>query len=76
MTRAALAAAPISRLMYSSDGVRAPELHWMGARDGRRAIAAVLTELVSDGDLDHVQAREAGERILAGNAHSLYGFRS
>jgi hypothetical protein len=74
MTRAALAAAPFTKVMYSSDGARVPELHWLGAHDGRRALAAALGELVADGDLDAVEARQAGERILRGNAHELYGF--
>jgi hypothetical protein len=34
--------------MYSSDGARVPELHWLGARDGRRAIGTVLGELMDD----------------------------
>jgi hypothetical protein len=74
MTRAALAAAPFTKLMYSSDGSRVPELHWMGALDGRRAIGGVLGELVADGDLDNDEARRAGERILRDNALRLYGF--
>jgi hypothetical protein len=74
MTRAALAAAPFTKVMYSSDGARVPELHWLGAHDGRRALAAALGELVADGDLDAVEARRVGERILRGNAYELYGF--
>ena len=76
MTRAALSAAPFSKLMYSSDGVGVPELHWMGAHDGRKAIGTVLGELVADRELDDAEARSAGERILRGNAARLYGFAS
>jgi hypothetical protein len=50
-----------------------PELHWLGALDGRRVIGAVLGELVADGDLTEGEARAAGERILRGNARRLYG---
>lgn len=74
VTRAALGAAPASRLMYSSDGARVPELHWMGARDGRALLADALDELVVDGDLTPDQARLTGERVLRDNAWSLYGF--
>jgi len=74
VTRAALGAAPASRLMYSSDGARVPELHWMGARDGRRLLGEALDELVTDGDLTGEQARRTGERILRDNAWTLYGF--
>jgi predicted TIM-barrel fold metal-dependent hydrolase len=74
MTRAVLAVAPFTKLMYSSDGARVPELHWLGAHDGRRALSAALGELVVDGDLDIDEARRAGERILRDNAYELYGF--
>jgi hypothetical protein len=76
MTRAALAVAPFTKLMYSSDGGRVPELHWIGAHEGRRALSAGLGELVADGDLAAGQARRAGERILRVNAHRLYGFEA
>ena len=71
--RAALGAAPVSKLMYSSDGARVPELHWMAAHDGRRLLGQVLGEVVDDGDLTAVEARTAGERILRDNAVALYG---
>ena len=73
MTRAALGAAPVSKLMYSSDGSRVPELHWLGAHDGRRLLGEVLGELVDDGDLTGPQARRAGEQVLRDNARELYG---
>jgi hypothetical protein len=50
-----------------------PELHWLGARTGRALLGEVLGELVADGDLGEREAREAGERILRGNACALYG---
>jgi predicted TIM-barrel fold metal-dependent hydrolase len=74
MTRGSLAIAPFTKLMYSSDGVGVPELHWIGAHEGRRALSAGLGELVADGDLSADQARRAGEMILRDNAHKLYGF--
>jgi predicted TIM-barrel fold metal-dependent hydrolase len=74
MSRAALGAAPFTKLMYSSDGARVPELHWLGAHDGRRVLGRVLDELVQDGDLDRDEAMSAARRILRGNAARLYGF--
>lgn len=73
MARAAVGTAPASKLMYSSDGASVPELHWIGAHDGRRVLAAVLTELVDGGDLSAAEAGRAGELILHGNARRLYG---
>jgi hypothetical protein len=76
MTSAAFGAAPIAKLLYSSDGARVPELHWMGAIDGRDAIGSVLTELVADRELDVAGALGAAGRVLAGNAEALYGVRA
>lgn len=73
VTRAALGAAPASKLMYSSDGARVPEIHWLAAHDGRRILGQVLGELVADGDLTVGEARAVGEQVLCGNARALYG---
>jgi len=73
VTRAGLGAAPTSKLMYSSDGARVPELHWLAAHDGRRLLGEVLGELAADGDLTVAQARSAGEQVLRDNARALYG---
>jgi predicted TIM-barrel fold metal-dependent hydrolase len=71
-TRAALGVAPTSKLMYSSDGIGVPELHWISALDGRRVLGEVLGEMVSHGDLALPEAEAAGESILRGNAIRLY----
>jgi hypothetical protein len=71
-TRQALGVAPSSKLMYSSDGIGVPELHWIGAVDGRRAIGEALGELVSQRELDLSEAETAGESILGANAIRLY----
>lgn len=73
MTSAALGAAPFSKLMFSSDGARVPELHWMGAHDGRLALSRGLGLLVEDRELSTAKAYEVAERVLAGNARRLYG---
>jgi hypothetical protein len=74
MTRAAFGTAPLSKVMYSSDGARVPELHWLGARDGRRVIGEILGELVTDGDLGPGRARAAGRAVLHDNAARVYKF--
>jgi uncharacterized protein len=71
-TRQALGVAPSSKLMYSSDGIGVPELHWISAIDGRRAIGEALGELVSQAELDVSDAEAAGESILRANATRLY----
>jgi hypothetical protein len=71
-TRAALGVAPISKLLYSSDGIGVPELHWMSAIDGRRVLGQALGELVAHGELSLSEAKAAGEDVLRGNAIRLY----
>lgn len=74
VTETALGAAPWTKLMYSSDGARVPELHWMGAHDGRGALGIALGQLVADGELASVDAAvEVGRAILSGTASRLYG---
>jgi uncharacterized protein len=72
-TRQALGVAPSSKLMYSSDGIGMPELHWISAIDGRRVIGEALGELVSRGELDLAAAEATGEDVLRTNATRLYG---
>ena len=71
-TRQALGVAPTSKLVYSSDGIGVPELHWISAMDGRRAIGQVLGEMVAHGELSLPEAEAAGESILRDNATRLY----
>src|SRR5919106_3450674 len=71
-TRVALGVAPISKLLYSSDGIGVPELHWMSATYGRRVLGQALGELVAYGELDVSEAEAAGEDVLRGNAMRLY----
>jgi len=71
-TQQALGVAPSSKLMYSSDGIGVPELHWISAIDGRRVLGEALAELVAYGELDLLEAEAAGEGVLRGNATRLY----
>jgi uncharacterized protein len=72
-TRQALGVAPSSKLMYSSDGIGVPELHWTSALDGRRVLGEALGEMVSHGELSLPRAETVGEDILRTNARRLYG---
>ena len=71
-TRAAVGVAPLSKLLYSSDGVGVPEIHWVSALHGRRVIGTVLGELVDSGELSAAEAEASGEMLLRGNAARLY----
>lgn len=65
--------APLSKVLYGSDGFNIPEINFTSAKLGKQALAQVLAELVSDGMLGEADAQEAGAMILAGNARELYG---
>ena len=71
-TRAAFSVAPFSKLLYSSDAVGVPELHWVSALHGRRILGQVLGECVANGDLRSTEAEEAGVAVLHDNAMRLY----
>ena len=72
-TRQALGVAPVSKLMYSSDGIGVPELHWMSAIDGRRVLGEALGEMVAHGEHALAEAEAVGEGVLRANATRLYG---
>jgi uncharacterized protein len=71
-TRQALGVAPSSKLVYSSDGIGVPELHWISAIHGRRVIGQSLGELVAYGETSVTEAEAVGESMLRGNAIRLY----
>lgn len=71
-TRQALSIAPASKLMYSSDGIHLPELHWAGALRGRSIIGQVLDEMIEADEIDEEQALEIAHQILHNTAYTVY----
>jgi hypothetical protein len=65
--------APASKLLFSTDASLVPELYWVGARLGRRALARVLDEHIADGAIDERVAIDWAERILWRNSEAVYG---
>ena len=64
--------APLSKVVYGSDGYTLPEINYTSAKLGKQALAAALDDLVADGMLGAADAQEAAAMILAGNARALY----
>jgi uncharacterized protein len=64
--------APITKILFSTDASRTPELYWLAARQGRRIITRALEQVVSDGDLTVLESEWAAERILNGNSKEIY----
>src|SRR6266516_5754707 len=72
LTRQALGAAPASKLMFSTDGINVPEMHWTGVLRGRNIIGQVLYELIDAGEIDQEQAYHLAQLILRDTAHTVY----
>jgi uncharacterized protein len=64
--------APASKLLFSTDASLVPELYWVGARVGRRALARVLDEHIADGTLDEATAMDWAERMFWRNSEAVY----
>jgi hypothetical protein len=73
ITRELLGLAPASKILFSTDASLVPELYWVGARIGRRALGRVLDEHVADGAIDERIALDWAERILWRNSEAVYG---
>ena len=65
MIHEAFSLAPITKIMYASDGYSIPELFWVANKWGRAALEKVLGEIVDAGALTMEQAQRAGWRIWA-----------
>lgn len=68
-----LGTAPAGKLLYSSDEASEPEVIWIAARMGRRALERALGDAV---DRDFITVREAvalGRGILSENSRHLHG---
>jgi hypothetical protein len=71
--RELLGLAPASKLLFSTDASLVPELYWVGARVGRRALARVLEEHIADDAIDERIALDWAERIFWRNSEAVYG---
>jgi len=71
-TRQALSVAPVSKLMFSTDGIHIPEMHWVGALRGRSVIGQVLDEMIDADEIDEGQAYDLAQQILHDNAYTIY----
>ena len=71
-TRQALSVAPASKLMFSTDGIHVPEMHWLGAVRGRSVLAQVLDEMIDADEIDEGQAYDIAQQILHDTAYAVY----
>jgi len=68
----ALELAPVSKVVYGSDGFSLPEINYTSAKLGRQALGQVLAELVEDRMLDEAEAMAAARMILHDTTAELY----
>lgn len=68
----ALEIAPFTKLLYSSDGFGAAELHLLGALHFRVALTAVLDGWLADGACDRATAERIARLAAHENAERLY----
>lgn len=70
----ALELAPVGKVLFATDAHSVPELFYIGALHGRRALGRALGRLVAEDMLTPGQAEGAAEAILRDNAARVYGF--
>jgi predicted TIM-barrel fold metal-dependent hydrolase len=73
IVRELIGLAPATKILFSTDASLVPELYWVGARLGRRALGRVLDEHIADGAIDASTAVDWAERILWRNSERVYG---
>lgn len=69
---ALLERAPLSKIMYGSDGVMFPEVSWFAHHQFRRQLARLLNWMVEEGYLTQGRAWETAEMLCRQNALNCY----
>ncbi len=72
IVRELLSLGPASKILYSSDAFHIPELYYLGAVLGRRAVTHALSDLIEKQLLTRAKAEQWGEMMLRGNAERVY----
>ena len=72
IVRELLGLAPLNKILFSTDASLVPELYWLGAQAGRRALGQVLDEHIAEGLIDERTAIGMAEMILWRNAERVY----
>ena len=67
---------PFSKVLYGSDGFIVPEIHWLGAKMVKDALAQLFTEYLDAGLVDSDLAYRMARMVFAENAQILYGLES
>ncbi len=68
-----LEVAPFTKVLFSTDGYRLPELYLVGAAQFRHSLGRVLDSWVADGAIAGDDAERVARMIGAENARHVYG---
>ncbi len=63
---------PFGKVLYGSDGFIVPEIHWLGAKMVKDALARLFTEYLDAGLIDADLAYRMARMVFAENAQTLY----
>lgn len=64
--------APLSKIIYGSDGYNIPELFWISAIETKKALSAALNEMIISEEIDESWAMQIGRQIFSENAKRIY----
>jgi predicted TIM-barrel fold metal-dependent hydrolase len=67
-----LEAAPTAKVMYGSDGISVPELHWIGSIVTRRAFGIALDQLIAAQFVTNSEAEEIAHDVFHRTARRVY----
>ena len=70
--RALMERAPLSKIMYGSDGVMMPELSWFGHQYFRKLLSKVMSQMVEEGFVRESRAYEFAKMMMHNNALECY----
>lgn len=63
---------PLTKIMYGSDGFVLPEIHWLGAKSAKEALADIFAGLVEVGLFDEEYALQVAGNIFFNTARDIY----
>ncbi len=63
---------PFNKILYGSDGFVIPDIHWLGAKMAKEALAGLLSKLIDEGLFDRDLALQVGRQVFYETARDLY----
>jgi predicted TIM-barrel fold metal-dependent hydrolase len=64
---------PFNKVLYGSDGFVLPEIHWLGAKMAKEALASLFSRYIEAGLFDYDLAFHVAGMVFSETARKLYG---